>query len=96
MLARAESLRDQPAFYNTFTDNCTSLLLRHVQHAAPGRVQGGISAILPGYADEIAVRLDLIDGVTTVAEARRRFRINERARAADGAPDFSRRIRREG
>ena len=93
MLARADALRAHPAFYNTLTDNCTSLLLRHVEHAAPNRVRGGIAAVLPGYADEIAVRLGLVEGVTTVEEARRRYRINEKARAAEHAPDFSLRIR---
>jgi len=93
LLTRADALRERPAFYNTLTDNCTSLLLRHVEHAAPNRVQGGIAAVLPGYADEVAVRLDLIDGVTTVDEARRRYRINDKARAAEHAPDFSASIR---
>jgi hypothetical protein len=93
LLTRADALREHPAFYNTLTDNCTNLLLRHVDRAAPNRVQGGIAAVLPGYADEVAVRLDLIEGVTTVEEARRRYRINDRARAAAHAPDFSSRIR---
>jgi hypothetical protein len=93
LLTRADALREHPAFYNTLTDNCTNLLLRHVEQAAPNRVQGGIAAVLPGYADEVAVRLGLIEGVTTVEEARRRYRINDRARAAAHAPDFSSRIR---
>ena len=93
MLTRADALREHPAFYNTLTDNCTSLLLRHVEHAAPRRVQGGVAAVLPGYADEVAVKLDLIEGVRSAEEARRRYRINDKARAAEHAPDFSFRIR---
>ena len=93
MLTRADALREHPEFYNTLTDNCTNLLLRHVQVAAPDRVQGGIAAVLPGYADEVAVKLQLVEGVTTAAEARHRYRINDKARAAEHAPDFSARIR---
>jgi hypothetical protein len=93
MLTRADALREHPAFYNTLTDNCTNLLLRHVEHAAPHRVQGGIASVLPGYADEVAVKLNLVKGATTVEEARRQYRINDRARAAEHAPDFSFRIR---
>jgi hypothetical protein len=93
MLARAERLRVAPEFYNTLTDNCTNVLLRHVETAAPGRVHAGIAGILPGYGDTVVVGAGLIDGVTTVEEARRRYRINDRARAAEGAPDFSARIR---
>jgi hypothetical protein len=93
MLTRADALREHPAFYNTLTDNCTNILLRHVDVAAPDRVRGGIAAMLPGYADEIAVKLDLVEGVATAEEARRRYRINDKARAAEHAPDFSARIR---
>jgi hypothetical protein len=93
MLTRADALREHPAFYNTLTDNCTNLLIRHVKKAVPDRIRAGIAAVLPGYADEVAVRLDLVEGVTTVDEARRRFRINDKARAAEHAPDFSARIR---
>jgi hypothetical protein len=93
MLTRAERIRQAPEFYNTLTDNCTNLLLRHVETAAPGRVQGGIAGVLPGYADTVALELGLVEGATTVAEARRKYRINDRAKAAEHAPDFSRRIR---
>lgn len=93
MLTRADDLRSHPSFYNTLTDNCTNVLLRHVRHAASDRVRGGIAAVFPGYADAVAVKLDLIEGVTTVEEARRRYRINDKARAAGHAPDFSARIR---
>jgi hypothetical protein len=93
MLTRADALRQHPAFYNTAFDNCTNLLLRHVQHAAPGTVHGGIASVLPGYADGVAVKLGLIEGATTVEEARRTYRVNDRARAAEHAPDFSYRIR---
>jgi hypothetical protein len=93
MLTHADALHAHPAFYNTLTDNCTNLLIRHVKQAVPDRIRAGIAAVLPGYADEVAVRLGLIEGVTTVAEARRRYRINDKARAAEHAPDFSARIR---
>ena len=93
MLTRAHALNEHPAFYNTLTDNCTNLLIRHVKQAVPDRIRAGIAAVLPGYADDVAVRLELIAGVTTVEEARRRYRINDKARAAEHAPDFSARIR---
>jgi hypothetical protein len=96
MMTRAARLHDAPAFYNTLTDNCTNALLRHVDVAAPDRVRAGLSGILPGYADDVAIRLGLVPGVADADEARRRYRVNERARAAEHAPDFSRRIRAPG
>lgn len=93
MMARAARLRETPAFYNTLSDNCTTALLRHVEVAAPHRVRAGLAGIMPGYADDVAVRLGLIPGVSSAEEARARYRINDRARAAAGADDFSARIR---
>ena len=93
MLERANALREQPEFYNTITNNCTSNLVRHVNTVAPKRVPTGIKTILPGYTDEVALRLGLLDTSLDIEEARARFRINERAKRAMGDPAFSRRIR---
>jgi hypothetical protein len=93
MVERANALREHPEFYNTLTNNCTSNVIAHVNHVVPHRVPGGPKTMLPGYTDEVALRLGLIDSDLDLAHARERFRVNERARAAREAPDFSRRIR---
>src|SRR4051812_3265468 len=38
MLQRANSLREQPEFYNTLTNTCTTNIVRHVDMLVPGRV----------------------------------------------------------
>jgi len=93
MLERANGLRSDPEFYNTLTNNCTSNVVRHVNDVAPRRVPGGIKTILPGYTDEVAHRLGLIDTDLKLEDARSRFRVNERARTHAADPDFSLRIR---
>lgn len=93
MLARANALRDRPEFYNTVTNNCTLNLVRHVNQLVPGRIPGSWRIVLPGYSDEVIHRLGLIDSTGTIAEARARVRINDRARAALEDSAFSRRIR---
>lgn len=93
MLQRANQLHDRPEFYNTITNNCTLNLVHHVNAIVPGRIPSSWRIALPGYSDEVAQRLGLIDTTLTLAEARTRFRINEKARAAIGAADFSARIR---
>lgn len=93
MLERAESLNARPEFYNTATNNCTSNLVRHVNQVSPGRIPGGIELLIPGYADDVAQSLDLIDSTIPLAQNRAKYRINELARAAMGRPDFSHRIR---
>lgn len=93
MLERTNGLRTHPEFYNTVTNNCTSNVVAHVNSVAPGKVRHGLKTILPGYSDEVAYSLGLIDTSITLAEARSRFRVNDRAKRFAGRGDFSIRIR---
>jgi hypothetical protein len=94
MLERANALRERPEFYNTATSNCTSNLVEHVNAIAPRTIPHGIKTILPGYADEVARAVGFIDRTLSVSEARQRYRVNDRAKAAWGHSDFSLAIRR--
>jgi len=93
MLERAERLRLHPEFYNTLTDNCTSNLVRHVNRVVPGRIPLGPRLLFPGYVDEVAAGLGLVDGASALSAVRARYRITGRARAALDDPAFSRLIR---
>ena len=93
MLARSNELATKPEFYNTLTNNCTSNVVDHVNHIASSAVPKGIKTILPGYADEVAYSLGLIDNSISLEEARRRYRVNVQAERFATDPDFSRRIR---
>lgn len=93
MLRRANALAERPEFYNTLTNNCTSNLVHHVNAIAPGRIPGGWRTLLPGYADQVALELGLIQGSGSVDAARSRYRVNERAVRHAADPAFSLRIR---
>lgn len=93
MVARAEALHREPEFYHSATNTCTTNLAVHANRTMPGAVPFSWHLLLPGYADERALALGLIDFDGTLAQARERFRVNERAAAAGDAPDFARRIR---
>lgn len=93
MLERANALNERPEFYNTITNNCTSNVVDHVNAVATRRVPGGLKTMLPGYTDEVAMRLGLIDSELDVERARAIFRVNDRARVHARARDFSFRIR---
>jgi hypothetical protein len=93
MLLRANQLREQPEFYNTLTNNCTSNVVAHVNQVAPRTVPAGIKTILPGYSDEVALRLGLIESELDLARTRERYHINARARQFLTDPFFSLRIR---
>jgi hypothetical protein len=93
MLDRANTLRTAPEFYNTLTNNCTSNVIAHVNHVAPHEIPSGWKTILPGYTDEVAMQLGLIDTDLDIAHARERYRVNDAARRSLGEPDFSLRVR---
>jgi len=93
MLRRAQALESEPEFYNTFLNNCTTNILDPVDEIAPGKVPFGWEVVLPGYSDGLAHERGLIDTDLPLEEARRKFRIDERAKAAAGDPAFSTRIR---
>ena len=93
ILERANALAGHPEFYHSLTNTCTTNIARHANVVKPGVVPMSWQLLLPGYSDEHALALGLIDFDGTIEQARDRFRANERADAAAGAADFSQRIR---
>ncbi|MEO8809703.1 MAG: DUF4105 domain-containing protein [Rhodanobacter sp.] len=88
----ANRLARQPAFYNTFTSNCTSLvyrMARQIDTALPWDVRLLFTGYLPEYLDKIGA----IDGTLPLKVLRERGRISERARAIGPEQEFSRVIR---
>lgn len=93
LLRRAEEIRLRPAFYNTVTRSCNSELRDAANLIADERIPYGIGVLLPGYSDELAHERGLIATELELEQARQRYRINERARAAADGDEFSRAIR---
>jgi hypothetical protein len=93
MLERANQLAVEPEFYNTLTNNCTTNILEHANSVSPGRIPYGKEVLLPGYADELALRLGLIDRDATIEQVRARYLINERAQRFTGDSLYPLRIR---
>lgn len=93
MMKRAQRIEREPAFYNTFSNNCTTNILEPVNAMLEKDIPISLGVLLPGYSDRVALERGLIDTDLPLEEARKRFEINERARAAIHLPDFSERIR---
>ena len=93
MLQRANALAAKPEFYNTLTNTCTTNLVRHVNTITPHRIPLRLGVLLPGYSDELAYELGLIDTTLPFEEARQRFDVTARATKFADDPAFSRRIR---
>jgi hypothetical protein len=91
-LARINELADHPEFYNLLTNSCTINIVRYANAAGrTGRLD--IRHILNGLIDGYLYYSGRIDTTLPFDELRRRSLINEAALAADGATDFSERIR---
>lgn len=93
MMARADALAQAPEFYDTLFNSCSSNLARHANRVAPGLIPRSLRVVFAGFSDGLAHELDLFDYDGTLAQARARFRVNERAAGDVDAGDFSARIR---
>jgi Domain of unknown function (DUF4105) len=91
-LAEINRLRDHPEWYNALTHNCTTAI-RGLASPMTTRAWGGWKLYLNGYMDGLAYEIGAVDRSLPFPELRARSSIDERARAAGGALDFSRRIR---
>jgi hypothetical protein len=91
-LARINELADRPEFYHLLSNSCTINIVRYA-NAAGRRGRFDIRHLLNGLIDSYLYHSGRIDTTLPFDELRRRSRINEVAQAADGAPDFSQRIR---
>jgi hypothetical protein len=91
-VAKINQLHEQPEFYNTASTNCTTNIVTHV-HALREDVPLDWRMLLSGYFPELVYAYRRLDQSLPFEALRRRSLINDRARAADGASDFSRRIR---
>jgi hypothetical protein len=86
------ALRARPAWYNALTQNCTTSIRTHVRAI-------GIAAALDwrllvtGYVDRMLYDRGAVDTRLPFEQLRSAGRVTERARAADGDPAFSARIR---
>jgi hypothetical protein len=91
-LAEINSLHQSPEFYNTLTTNCTTNIVHHIRSFRED-LPLSWKMLASGHFAELIYEYGALDQSLPFAELRRASLINERARAADGAPDFSRRIR---
>jgi hypothetical protein len=91
-LKSLNALHSKPRWYNAATTNCTTTIRE--QHLASKRIAWDWRILINGKGDELLYERHLIatDGLP-FAELKERSHINDRARAADQDPEFSRRIR---
>ena len=91
-LERINQLADHPEFYHLFSNSCTINIVRYA-NAAGREGRFNIRHLFNGLIDSYLYHSGRVDTSLPFDELRRRSLINAAAQAADGAPDFSQRIR---
>lgn len=85
------ALHVKPRWYNAATTNCTTSI--RTQHASAERAPWDWRILFNGYADEMLYERGALAGDLPFPQLKKRALINDVARAANAAPDFSERIR---
>lgn len=88
---RVNDLHRRPEWYSAITHNCTTTI--RMQRAAADRAPWDWRMLVNGYGDELLYQRGAITTNLPLAELKQRCHINDRARAADRAANFSRLIR---
>jgi hypothetical protein len=94
MMARANKLAFEPEFYDTFTNNCTTNIVNHINRVSPGKIGPSVGVLLPGLSDRLAYDLGLLDTTDTFERTKQRALVTRRANRYLAATDFSEKIRR--
>jgi hypothetical protein len=93
-LRSANELHEQPAFYNAVTSNCTTNIRIHTKVATGAKTPPwNWRLLLNGKGDEFAYANGRFVGDLPFPALKLQAHINDAARAADQAPDFSARVR---
>ena len=91
-LEEINELAERARWYNALLHNCTTMIRYHIKNVAASNPWNW-RILVNGKLDELGYARQTIDTSLPFDELRRRSRIDEKARAADDDPEFSRRIR---
>jgi hypothetical protein len=93
VMQRVNKLAEEPEFYDTLINNCTTNIADHVNNLAPNRIPYDYRVLLPGLSDQLLYEVGLIDNSRPFAEVKANAKITEKARRFSRQPDFSQRVR---
>lgn len=94
MISRVNTLKDTPEFYNTFTNNCTTNIINHINKVSPKSIPFfTLQSIFPEYSDRLAYELNLLDTELPFESIRAHYFINEKAMKYANDENFSVKIR---
>lgn len=91
-LKTINDLRDRPAWYNAFSQNCTTAIRTHTK-AVGGFAGLDWRLLATGHLDRLLYERGVVDTRLPFEQLKAASNVDARAKAADQAPDFSARIR---
>lgn len=91
-LRKINELHEEPAFYNTLLDNCTTAIWFNAR-VNPEHLPFSWKILLSGYLPEYLYESQVLTARLPFEELQRQARINPMAQATGKSPEFSQRIR---
>jgi len=92
-LRRTNKLHDEPEWYHSITNACTTNIVRHVNEVYPGRVPRAIAVLLPGLSPKILERNNLIRLDGSLEQTMESSLIDQCSLDWDGESDYGNWIR---
>ncbi|MFH1922308.1 MAG: DUF4105 domain-containing protein [Planctomycetota bacterium] len=94
VMRRTNQLARQPEFYNTFTNNCTTNIVRHVNRLGTRKLPYNHQVFFPGHFDELLHNRGLLaTDAPSFEQARLRARVNRLAYLHADSPNYSAMLR---
>jgi len=85
----ANQLHDEPKFYRTLRDNCTTTLVQHIDRQYEQKIGLRLETMFPAKAGELLSKLERMDTVLSYPQAYKASRIDHLVRQHWGEGDFS-------
>ena len=96
MVARANEIREHARFYNSVTENCTSVLREHANEVRPGSFPSfALAQVMPGISDRVLYRKGWIDTDLPFEKVREHYAVQEKSRRCEADEGFSACIRED-
>lgn len=92
-LNRTNKLYEDPEWYNTITNTCTTNIVKHVNEVYPGRVPRAIAILLPGLSPKMLYKNNLVKINSSLEKTLEESIIDSKAQTWDGVSDFGNLIR---
>ncbi len=87
-IRRTNKLANEPEWYNTITNTCTTNIVNHVNEVYPGRVPWAIGILMPGLSPKMLLRNNLVKASGSVDEAMESSLIDSISEKWDYSTDF--------